>query len=190
MQRRIIILTCTFICLLFSYDGVAQTHKPKYNKKSNNYSNGADFYINTGVGINSHGVPFYIGLDYNAVHPDISIGGSFGIHNIKHYHKNHYHEYRSWNISFNGNYHFNRIMNIPNNFDFYAGLNIGYYNYKDKKDHYPDHPHDEYSHYHSGIGVGLQVGGRWFITDKIGLNLQFGGGTQYSSGNFGITFRL
>ncbi|MBB6459562.1 hypothetical protein [Flammeovirga kamogawensis] len=165
---------------------LAFAQKPKYNKKSNNYSNSSAFYINTGVGFSGHGVPFYIGFDYNDVHPDISLGGSFGIRNWSRAHKDHYHDYRSWNISFNGNYHFNRIMNIPNNFDFYAGLNIGYYNYKEKDDHF----HDEWAYYNSGMGIGLQIGGRWFITDVIGLNLQFGGGSQYTGGNFGVTFRL
>ncbi|MBD0401885.1 hypothetical protein [Flammeovirga sp. EKP202] len=176
MAKQIIFSIVLLITVLFSLDSTAQNSKKK--NTSSNYSNGSDFYINTGVGVNTKGIPFYFGLDYNGVHPDISIGGNFGIHSFKHRH----HGYRAWNLSFNGNYHFNRILNIPNNFDFYAGLNVGLYNYNDRK----DYPIDNWSH----VRIGAQIGGRWFITDKFGLNLQFGGGTQYSGGNFGVTFRL
>ncbi|NME69891.1 hypothetical protein [Flammeovirga aprica] len=179
MTKRFIFSIVLLITVLFSLESTAQNTK---RRTSSNYSNGSKFYLNTGVGVNTRGVPFYIGLDYNGVHPDISIGGSFGIHNYKHYHKNHYRGHRAWNLSFNGNYHFNRIMNIPNNFDFYAGANIGLYSYSDRH----DYPIDNWSY----IRMGLQIGGRWFINDTIGLNLQFGGGTQYSGANFGLTFRL
>ncbi|OHX67892.1 DUF3575 domain-containing protein [Flammeovirga pacifica] len=166
---------------------LAQLTAQNKNNAASNFSNGSDFYVNAGVGFNGRGVPFYLGLDYNALHPDISLGGSFGINNWEEYHHNHYHKYNSWNITFNGNYHFNKIMNIPNNFDFYAGANIGYYQYSESRD---DIYYDDHRKYHNGIGVGIQVGGRWFFTEKIGLNLQFGGGTQYTAGNFGVTIRL
>ncbi|KXX71614.1 hypothetical protein [Flammeovirga sp. SJP92] len=180
MTKRFILPIVLLITVLFSLESTAQNSTKK--RSSSNYSNGSNFYINTGVGVNTRGVPFYLGLDYNGVHPDISIGGSFGIHNYKHYHKNYHHGYRAWNLSFNGNYHFNRILNIPNNFDFYAGLNVGLYCYNDRR----NHPIDNWSYFR----IGAQIGGRWFITEKFGLNLQFGGGTQYSGGNFGVTFRL
>jgi hypothetical protein len=40
----------------------------------------------------------------------------------------------------------------------------------------------------SGLGLGAQIGGRYFFKDNFGLNLEFGGGNALSGGKFGITY--
>ncbi|WP_366185107.1 hypothetical protein [Flavobacterium ovatum] len=40
------------------------------------------------------------------------------------------------------------------------------------------------------LGLGLQIGGRYFFTDRFGINLQFGGGNVTSGGKIGITYKL
>jgi outer membrane immunogenic protein len=89
--------------------------------------------------------------------------------------------YRSsiFGISGNGNYHFNRVLNIPGNWDFYAGLNLGFYVWSSPNG-YPGGGESE-------LGLGLQIGGRYFITHNFGLNLELGGGSAFSDGKFGIT---
>ena len=46
----------------------------------------------------------------------------------------------------------------------------------------------------SGFGVpvylGLQIGGRYFFTKNLGLNLQFGGGINTFGGRIGLTYKL
>ncbi|MDP4272352.1 MAG: hypothetical protein Q8909_19855, partial [Bacteroidota bacterium] len=85
-------------------------------------------------------------------------------------------------ISGNANYHFNNVFNIPRNWDLYAGLNLGFYVWSSP---------DTYDGSHtSGLGLGAQIGGRYFISKKVGLNLEFGGGNAFSEGKFGLTIKL
>ncbi|MHC1704693.1 MAG: outer membrane beta-barrel protein [Tenuifilaceae bacterium] len=135
--------------------------------------------LNAGVGFSGWGIPLYVGMDFG-IHPDISIGfeGSFRSYNQNIAGT----KYGSTIIGFsgNGNYHFNRILEIPSNFDFYAGLNIGFY-FWSSPSNYPGTGG-------SGLGLGGQVGGRYFFKNNFGLNLEFGGGNAFSGGKFGITY--
>ena len=72
------------------------------------------------------------------------------------------------------------MLNIPSNWDFYAGLNVGFYSWSSPNGYPGDGD--------SGVGLGIQIGGRYFITDKFGLNLEVGGGNAFSGGKFGVTF--
>jgi outer membrane immunogenic protein len=72
-------------------------------------------------------------------------------------------------------------MNIPSNWDFYAGLSLGFYFWNSSGDYPGDHT--------SGMGLGLQVGGRYYFNEKFGLNLQLGGGT-IGAGRFGVSIRF
>lgn len=138
------------------------------------------FQLNAGVGF-GWGIPIYVGFDVG-VHQDITVGGQFSFAS---YHDN-------WNgdkynhtiigIEGHGNYHFNRILNIQDNWDLYAGLHLGYY-YWNSPDLYGGADH-------SGIGLGIQIGGRYYFSQKFGLNLELGGGTAFSGGKFGVTIRF
>lgn len=135
--------------------------------------------LNAGVGFSGWGIPIYAGMDFG-VHPDITVGfeGSFRTYNQKFAGVN----YGSTIIGFsgNGNYHFNKLLEIPSNFDFYAGLNIGFYVWSSPSGYPGDGA--------SGLGLGAQVGGRYFFKKNFGLNLEFGGGNAFSGGKFGITY--
>ena len=85
-------------------------------------------------------------------------------------------------ISGNGNYHFNRILGIPSNWDFYAGLNLGFYVWNSSSDYPGDH--------NSGLGLGAQVGGRYYFNNKFGLNLEFGGGNAFDGGKIGVSIKF
>lgn len=133
--------------------------------------------INVGAGISNHGIPLYIGFDHG-VHPDVSLGAevsfrSFGNNNYNH---------SGIGISGNANYHFDRILSIPSKWNFYAGASIGFYiwNYDDKYE----------GSKNSGLGLEAQIGGRYFFTNKFGINLEFGGGNNFSGGKIGATFKL
>lgn len=137
--------------------------------------------FNAGVGFSSWGVPVYVGFDFG-VHKDITIGAEFS---FRSYHENYEHykyNHSVIGILANGNYHFNSLLNIPTNWDFYAGLNLGFY--------FWNSPHDYPGSNSSGLGLGAQVGGRYYFTDKFGINLEFGGGSAFSGGKFGISIRF
>jgi len=137
--------------------------------------------LNIGVGLSSWGVPFYIGLDHS-VHPDITIGGEFSYRSYKESWRNENYDHSVMGFSVNGNYHFNTLLNIPQNWDFYAGLNVGFYAWNS--------PSEYRGNYNSGLGLGAQVGGRYYFNNKIGLNLEFGGGNAFGGGKVGLTLKL
>lgn len=132
--------------------------------------------FNFGVGLYGHGVPVYAGLDFG-VHPDITIGPQVGLDlNF---------DYLS--ISGRGDYHFNSVLDIPRDWDFYAGLNIGF---AIGFDHDHDH-HGHHNHHHvDGLDLGLQIGGRYYWSSGWGINLEFGGGNNLNGGRFGLSKRF
>lgn len=142
-----------------------------------------DLQLNAGFGLSGWGTPVYIGVDYG-IADDITIGGELS--------------YRSYGQRFggdnfnssiigiqaNGNYHFTRIFEMPSKWDLYAGLGLNYYSWS------TDDRYKEFAAETSGIGVGIQIGARYFFTDKFGVNLEFGGGNATSGGKVGITYKL
>lgn len=141
--------------------------------------------LNAGLGFSGWGVPVYVGVDFGLVR-DVTLGGqlSFQTDNDSyHYDGNKYDNKASAvGIGINGNYHFNRIMDIPSNFDFYAGASVTYYIW----DYKNDGPHTD----NDSFGPGVQVGGRYFFNEHFGLNLELAGNTGTSGGKFGITYKF
>lgn len=142
--------------------------------------------LNAGFGTSGWGTPVYAGLDYG-IATNFTIGGELS-----------YQSYNQ-NIGFggsdlkssilglqaNGNYHFNEVLNIPSQWDFYAGANLNYYSWSSKVNG------EKYNYDGAdNFGLGLQVGGRYFFNDKFGVNLQLGGGNVVSGAKIGITYKL
>ena len=82
-------------------------------------------------------------------------------------------------VGVKGNYYFDNLVNLLPAFDFYAGANVGY---GFKIDDNPNNDND--------LDLGLQVGGRWFWSEKWGLYLEIGGGKLGGTGGLGITMRM
>jgi hypothetical protein len=137
--------------------------------------------FNAGVGLSSWGIPVYLGLDYG-VHKDITVGGELSFRSYHENWKSYKYSHSVIGISGNANYHFNSLLNIPADWDFYAGPNIGFYVWNSPNDY--EGPHS------SGLGYGGQIGGRYYFTDKFGINLEFGGNNAFSNGKFGISIKL
>ncbi|GJM59834.1 outer membrane beta-barrel protein [Persicobacter diffluens] len=140
--------------------------------------------INAGFGLSGNGIPVYGGMDFG-VHQDMTAGFEVGYRSFS----DNYWRYNSFSITGTFNYHFNRLIGLPSNFDVYAGANIGYVNWN----HHWEGPAgtDEWHKSHSsGIGLGLQIGGRYFFNQNWGVNVELNGGNQLSSGRVGVTYRL
>jgi hypothetical protein len=137
--------------------------------------------LNAGVGFSNYGAPLYVGLDFG-VHESITIGPrvSFRRYNFD-FGPGRYNQ-SIIGLSFNGNYHFNKILDLPKELDFYAGLTLGYYIWTDVNV-------AGYNANTSGVGLEGQLGARYFFTDQFGLNIEFGGGYN-SGGGFGITYKF
>jgi outer membrane immunogenic protein len=153
----------------------------KKQKASGSFQDGV-VQLNAGVGASGWGTPVYVGLDFG-VTEDITIGaeGSYRSFNETYYLSS----YKSTiiGIGVNGNYHFGRILDIPSQWDLYAGLGLSYYIWS-----YGDSTYAGTNA--SGISLGGQLGGRYFFSDKFGVNLELGGASATTGAKIGITYRL
>jgi outer membrane immunogenic protein len=140
-----------------------------------------EFQLNAGLGFSGWGIPVYTGLDYG-IHEDISIGGELSYRSYNDSWSGHGYDHSVIGVLGNGNYHFNRILKIPQPWDFYAGLNIGFYIWNSPSDYEGSHS--------SGLGLGAQVGGRYYVTKTIGINLELGGGNTDAGGKIGVSIKL
>ncbi len=122
--------------------------------------------VNFGVGLYSDSWPLYGGMDFG-VHEDVTAGPEFGLDLRFDYLR----------IGGRGDYHFNTLMGIPRDWDFYAGLNLGFAASLNGGDI-------------SGLDLGLQIGGRYYWNSSWGVNLEFGGGNNISGGRIGLSRRL
>lgn len=137
--------------------------------------------LNAGLGFSGWGVPLYVGVDYGFVE-DFTIGGEVSYRSVSYQVV----RYSSLGIVANANYHFNRIFKLPSEFNVYAGANLGYYYWSNNyNDNFAFSPY-----YSSRPDFGLQVGGRYFINNKLGVNLELGGGLVGGSGRIGITYKI
>jgi outer membrane immunogenic protein len=137
--------------------------------------------FNAGLGFSSWGVPVYLGFDIG-VHRDITVGGELSLRFYDDRYRDVYYNQSIIGLVSNGNYHFNTLLKIPKNWDFYAGLNLGFYIWNNENDYAGPHS--------SGLELGAQVGGRYYFNNKFGLNLELGGSNSFSGGKFGISVRL
>lgn len=137
--------------------------------------------LNFGIGLSEWGVPLYIGVDHS-VHKDITVGGELSWRLYDEKYGSTYYHHNIVGIAGNGNYHFNTLLGIPRNWDFYAGLNLGFYVWSS-----PDIYNGTHS---SGLGLGAQIGGRYYFNNKLGINLEFGGGNSFEGGKLGLTVKL
>lgn len=141
--------------------------------------------LNAGFGFSSWGVPVYVGADFG-IHEDISIGPKIS---YRKYTENYFFgEYSQtlFTVAVQGNYHFNRLLTLPEAWNLYAGVSLGYYSWSDVE--WNNNSYDSVGE-DSSIGFDLQVGGRYFFNDRFAVNLEFGGGTA-SGGNVGITYKF
>ena len=66
------------------------------------------------------------------------------------------------------------MFGLPSEWDVYAGANVGWR---------IDNDND------GGVNWGAQIGGRWFWSEKWGINAEFGGGSGVTGG-VGVTMRF
>jgi len=118
--------------------------------------------LNFGTGTSGYGIPAYVGIDF-AIHNDVTVGPVVRVH---------IDDLVRIGALGRVDYHWNRLLHIPSNWDFYLGANVGFLS------------GDEIE-----SDLGLQVGGRWYWGEKWGLNLELGGGTGYGT-SLGVSMKL
>jgi outer membrane immunogenic protein len=115
--------------------------------------------LNAGLGLGRAPLPVYVGVDV-AVHRDVTLGGTALV--------------STGNASVAAlgrvDYHWNRLLGIPRDGDFYLGAGVLLSG--------------------SGLYPRIQLGGRWFWNERMGLNLELGGAAREAGGLFGLTVKL
>jgi outer membrane immunogenic protein len=137
--------------------------------------------LNIGLGLSEYGAPIYLGFDHGASR-DFTLGAEVSFRGYRENWHKVYYRHNITTISGNANYHFNRILNIPRKWDLYGGLNVGFTLWSSPNGYDGTHS--------SGLGIGAQIGTRYYLNNKIGLNLEFGNGSAFYGGKFGLTFKL
>lgn len=152
-MKKIIISIISLVIACISYAQNGQSALPKGEKQ-----------LNVGLGFNTSGFPVYVGMDF-AVHNNVTVGPSLKIR---------FNDDNNTSLILVGraDFHWNQLMGIPSNWDFYTGGNLG-------------------GKFNDGfyLDIGLQIGGRWYFNDNLGLNLEFGGGRGFGS-LLGLSIKL
>ena len=139
------------------------------------------YQFNAGFGLSDWGIPIYAGVDYG-LENNFTVGGEMSFRSYSESVNGKSYRDIITGISGNINYHLNEVLNVPDNFDVYGGLNLGFYAWSTPSGYAGSHS--------SGLGLGAQLGGRYYFTDKLGVNLEFGGGNAFSGGKIGLTIKL
>lgn len=173
MKKNILLALLIFSLFSLTPDAQAQF---------NPYSSSLKIF-NAGVGISSWGIPIYASVEFPVV-DNITVGAGLSYQSDSERFGNFKWSHKIFGISVIGNYHFNEVLDIPDQFDVYGGLSLGYWNWSTKS----NEANINYGGSgNGGIGVGLQVGGRYLFTDNVGINLEFGGGSVLSAGRAGVS---
>lgn len=164
------LFVCACICIFSSVMAMAQGSLSKGRAQ-----------LNAGLGFSGWGVPVYAGFDYG-VHKDITVGGELSYRSYEEDWRFDRYRHRITGITGNVNYHFNSLLKLPSPWDVYGGAGLGLFIWSSPGGYGGSHT--------NGLGLGLQVGGRYFFSPKVGLNLEFGGLNVLSGGKVGITVKL
>lgn len=143
--------------------------------------------VNAGLGFNSGGwnIPIYASVDYG-IYPDISVGGILSYSSRDYEYENHKNKGSWLSIGAKADYHFNTLLEIPNEWDLYAGLTLAYNYFK-----YDNDWHNDYKGYDkSKLGLSVQIGGRYYFDERWAVNLEFGGNNIASGGKIGVTYKF
>lgn len=137
--------------------------------------------INFGTGFSSYGVPLYFGMDFG-VHDDVTIGFNLSYRSYRERWSGSKYSHAVMGIFGNANYHFNTILQIPRDWDVYAGISLGYYVWSLDSGYGGSAA--------SGLGLDGQIGARYYFSDRWGVNLELGGGNVSSGGRIGLSYKL
>ena len=122
-----------------------------------------DLQLNFGTGFSNHGIPVYASLDI-ALHKDVTLTPQLNI------------KFDDDNVRFGllakADYHWNYLIGIPSDWDFYSGARIGI-DFGDDMD----------------VDFGIQIGGRWYFNPKWALNLELAAGTGIGTA-IGVSYKL
>lgn len=167
-MKKPLLLSLIVLSMVFA----ATTVKAQFNPYAENTK-----LLTAGVGVSGYGVPIFARIDIPVAN-NFTVGGGLSYQSFNRFGAT---GFSLIGIQARGNYHFNELFEITEEqWDVYGGASLGYYIY--------DTPAGSFTGGLGGLFLGIQIGGRYFVSDNIGLNLELGGGTVLSGANLGVTF--
>lgn len=157
------------------------------NAQFNPYAKGNGL-LSAGVGASSWGIPLFVRYEHPVV-DNITVGGALSFQT-----KSEKISVYKWNhtitgLNARGSYHFNELLNVPDEWDIYGGASLGYFIWNTKYSG-SGTTFDYTGSGSGGFSLGGHVGARYFFKEKIGVVLELGGGTVLAGGTVGVTFLL
>jgi outer membrane immunogenic protein len=138
--------------------------------------------LNAGVGLSSWGLPLYVGLDYG-ITDEITIGGEFTFRSYQEKFNSIRYMHSIVGVQANANYHFAQLINdLPPEIDIYGGINAGFFLWMSPS----SYPGERISR----PGFGLQIGGRYALSNKLSGNLEISGGNAFAGIKMGLSLIL
>jgi hypothetical protein len=167
--------------------GLTLTAKTQDRYAAGNIDLFLDFGFTTGLGF----APVSVGGNFMVL-DFLSVGAEFGMRMES---SKIYYSFAVGNQKFKrmggdfitrGDYHFNDLLDLPSEFDVFAGIDIGFAFFGDYK--YNDYVWNTNNFY---FLAGPHVGGKWFFSEKFGLHLITGWRSNdgYHLG-FGLIWKL
>lgn len=172
--------------LLFIGISIAVIASAQYN---------TDTYLNAGIGLSNWGIPVYLSYE-KPIAQDINIGGGISASSVARKYNNGAGKivYRHTAVGLEGfgSYYFDRVLDIPSEFDVYAGLGLGFVFWNTKLTDGPNGFDEKYSGSAATSGLNLRgfVGARYHFNAKTSVNLELGGGNVFSGGRVGLSWAL
>jgi outer membrane immunogenic protein len=139
-----------------------------------------DVILQSGFGFSfkeMSGIPFYLGVAYGLTN-EMSIGGEFSNSVSK--------TMVNRAIKAKWSYHLKRALALPEKWDIYGGVGLGYYTYSLKNG----------SQKENGPDISAHIGLSHFFSYKFGVNLEYGAGNAFTasnsplSGKIGVSLKL
>lgn len=144
--------------------------------------------VTVGVGFSGWGIPIFARYEH-PVADNITVGGTISFQTHGETYGSYKWKHTITGLNARGSYHFNEILNAPDEWDFYAGASLGYFIWNTKYDG-PGTTFDYGGSGSGGFSVGAHVGARYFVSEKIAVGIEGGGGSVLSGGTLGVTFIL
>ncbi len=146
--------------------------------------------VNLGFGLFEKGTSFLVGMDFGIM-DNITAGGELAVRSRNVGIPGGKVQYRGFGLGANMNYHAGKLFKLDPKIDVYGGLNLNYFRWNSDVIDYDGQPLNYTGKfaYSSGLNVDIQIGGRYFFSDRLAANLEFGG-MSYSGGKIAVTYIL
>lgn len=125
-------------------------------------------HLNLGLGLNGIGLPIGVSYDWGFQGDfNLGLGASLALSSR---------DYGGSPIGlgFFTQWYADDLLDLPSEFDAYASGGVYYYTYKGG----------------DAIDLNISIGGRYYFDDRLGLNIELGGGSVLSGGRVGVTWRM